>query len=444
MSFVRHRGVSREPLGGLGFLGCRPLGRGSPAVQLPPTIPCASYSFSGSDSSPQLFPQLHQGDGFDSCGGRSPREGGSRTSSLGSGVLQSPLCHPQSHRGLATGDRLLTPQPFGSGFQFPHGDFRFGSPISSSGGLDGVPGSPERLPSGPGAPVIAPLSEVLSGVLGSPVLRAVLWPVVCPAGLHVGHGPCLCHHAPLRVPHSAVPGRLAHPRLLVSRSRAGEGLPSLALPGARDPGESLQELPRSFTEIGLSGDKSSNSSFEGFPNSKVSSEALLSAARVRVLSTAAFRVVAPTFRCHAVPFVHRSGFSSADAGSPASPQHCQPSPSNLRIRVLGRFLPRGSSVVVRQVPPHRRSLTGSLGSGSGLVHGRLGFRLGSLSSGRPSVRLVVCPFRSTTGNSLRYCTGSRVSCRFFRAARCPSLPTTPPLSPVCGSKGAHILRRSMR
>ena len=100
------------------------------------------------------IPQLHQGDGFDSCGGRSLREGGSRTSSLGSGVLQSPLCHPQSHWGLATGDRPLTPQPFGSGFQFPHGDFRISSPISSSGGLDGVPGSPGSLPSGPGAPVI--------------------------------------------------------------------------------------------------------------------------------------------------------------------------------------------------------------------------------------------------------------------------------------------------
>ena len=95
MSFVRHKGVSREPLEGLGFLWCRLLGRGSPAVRLPLTIPCASYSFSGSDSSPQLFLQLHQGDGFDSCVGRSPSEGGSRTSSLGSGVLRSPLCHPK-------------------------------------------------------------------------------------------------------------------------------------------------------------------------------------------------------------------------------------------------------------------------------------------------------------------------------------------------------------
>ena len=77
MSFVRNRGVSREPLGGLGFLGCRPLGSGSPAIRLPPAVPCPSDSVSGSDSSPQLFPQLHPGVSFDNCGCQSPREGGS-------------------------------------------------------------------------------------------------------------------------------------------------------------------------------------------------------------------------------------------------------------------------------------------------------------------------------------------------------------------------------
>ena len=100
---------------------------------------------------------------------------------------------PKSHRGLATGDRPLTPQPFGSGFQFPHGDCRFGSRVSSSGRLDGVPIFSGRIPSGSGASVIAPLPAVLRGVFGSPVLRVVLQPLICPAGFHAGHGPCLYH-----------------------------------------------------------------------------------------------------------------------------------------------------------------------------------------------------------------------------------------------------------
>ena len=40
----------------------------------------------------------------------------------------------------------------------------------------------------------------------------------------------------------------------------------MALLGARGPGEPLQELSRSFTDFGLSGDESSNLSFEGFPD----------------------------------------------------------------------------------------------------------------------------------------------------------------------------------
>ena len=345
---------------------------------------------SGSHSTPQLFPHLHPGDSFDNCDSRSLCEGGSRTSPLGSRVLQSPICYPESHWGLAAGNRSLLPQPFGPRFQFSHGDFRFGSPVSSSGGLDGVLGSPGRLPSGSGASVIVPLLAVLRGVFGSPVSRAVLRPFVSPAGLHAGHGPGLCHHAPLRVPHPAVPGRLARPRLLVSRGCAGEGLPSLALSGARDLGESLQELPRSFPDFRLSGDEFSNSSFEGFPDSKASSEALLSAARVCVVSAAASRLMATTSGGNVVSFLHRAGFSAPDAVPPAPPQHRWPSPSSLRVGVLGRLLPRGSSVVVlRRVPPHCGSPVGSSFSRSSLVNGRLGFRLGCLSSDRPSIRLVV-------------------------------------------------------
>ena len=96
----------------------------------------------------------------------------------------------------------------------------------------------------------------------------------------------------------------------------------------------------SKSSLGLSGDESSNSSFEGFPDSKAISEALLSAARVRVLSAAASRVVASTSWSHVIPFCHRSGFSSADASSSTLTQHCQPPPSGLRFSVLGRFLPR--------------------------------------------------------------------------------------------------------
>ena len=272
MSFVRCRGVPCEPLGGLGILGVRSVGcRG-----LPDSFPYHPFPLSGSDTPSQLFPQLHLGDCVGRCSGGSAREWSSRASSFGSGLLQSPLCHPQGHRGLEARDRPLTPKPVGSCLPVSHGDSFVGSPISSSGRLDGVPGYPGCLHSGSGAPVISALPEVLHGGFGPTVSRSLFRPVDCPAGVHAGHGSCVCHHAPVRFQDPTLPGRLACPWILVSGYSAGEGLPPLALPGARGSCEPLQELSGSGSDFGLSGDEASNASFEGFPDPKACPEALLS------------------------------------------------------------------------------------------------------------------------------------------------------------------------
>ena len=218
--------------------------------------------------------------------------------------------------------------------------------VSSSGRLDGVSGSPGCLPSGSSASVISALPEVLCGGLGPAVLWSLFRPVDFPAGVHAGHGPCVCHHAPVQFQDPTLPGRLACPRILVSEYSAGEGLSPLALPGARSSGDSLQELSGSVSDFGLSGDEASNTSFEGFPDPKACPEALLSASRLRVLSLAAADFVVTTSGCDVVPVFHRTRVSAADALPSAAPQHRRPSPSRFRFGVLGRFLPRGSSVVV--------------------------------------------------------------------------------------------------
>ena len=386
MSFVRHRGVSCEPLGGLGVLGSRSVGCRSPTVWLPCSFPCPPVAFSGSDTPSQLFSQLHQGDCVGRCGGRSPRERSSRTSSFGSGLLQPPLCHPQGLRWLEACDRSRTPQPVGPCLPVSCGDSFVGSPISSSGGLDGIPGSPGCLPSGSGAPVISALPEVLRGGLSPAVSRSLFRPLDCPSGVHAGHGPCLCHHAPLRLQDPALSGRMACPRVLVSGDSAGEGFSTLALPGARSMCEPLQELSGPGSDFGLSGDETSNRSFEGFPDPKACPEALLSAARIRILPSAAAVSVATTSGCNVVPLFHHTRVSTANAFTSAAPQHHRPSSSRFSVGVLGRFLPRGSSVVVRRIPSVRRASAGSSAAGFRPLHRRLGF--GRLPSGRPSVQLV--------------------------------------------------------
>ena len=85
----------------------------------------------------------------------------------------------------------------------------------------------------------------------------------------------------------ALSRRLALPRILVSRHSAGEGLSPLILLGAWCSRQSCQELPRPISDSELSEDESPDTSFEGFPDPQTSPEALLSAARVRLLSAAA-------------------------------------------------------------------------------------------------------------------------------------------------------------
>ena len=81
----------------------------------------------------QLQRQFHQGAGFVRCSVRLGGEGGHRGRTSFPWVLQSPLCHSQSHRGLATGHQSLTPQWLGGALQFPHGNCSVRSPISPSG-----------------------------------------------------------------------------------------------------------------------------------------------------------------------------------------------------------------------------------------------------------------------------------------------------------------------
>ena len=180
------------------------MGRGGLALRLQDPFSCPSFSLDGSDSPSQLFRFVHQGNCVEHCGDRFDCEGSSRTCYFDSGLLQPVVCYPQGHRGLATGYRSLAPQPVGPGLSFSHGDGSIGAPVSSPGRLDGFPGSPGLVPPGSGAPVISVLPEVLRGGFSAPVPHALLRSVNCPSGVHMGHGPYLVSHAPLRVPNFAL------------------------------------------------------------------------------------------------------------------------------------------------------------------------------------------------------------------------------------------------
>ena len=246
------------------------MGHGGPLLRLEDPFLSSSFSLDGSDSPSQLFPVVHQGNRIKHRRDRLDCEGSRRTCSFDSRLLQLTVCYPQGHRGLALGYRSLAFQLLGACLSFSHGDSTVGAPVFSFGGLDGVPGSPGRLPPGFGAPIFSALSEVLRMGFGAPIPHALLRPVHCSASVHAGHGPYIFSLAPIWVPNFALSGRLTCPWIL-------EGLSSLALSGAWRSRQPCQELPRHLSDFGLSGDETPDTSFEGFPNPRTCPESLLSA-----------------------------------------------------------------------------------------------------------------------------------------------------------------------
>ena len=223
-------------LGDLGVVGSRCLGGLGSPLRVSDPFPIATPSLLCSDSPSQLQAQFHQGAGVVRCGVRLSGKGGHRDRPSFSGVLQSPLCHSQSHRGLATCHRPLSPQRLGGALQFSHGDCPVRSPVSLSGGLDGVPGSPGRLPPGSSSSGFSPLPEVLRGGCGVSVSSPVLRPFLSPSGVHPRRGSYFVHHASPRFSSSPLFGRLASPGLHLPGTSACKGLPPLAMSSPRGHG----------------------------------------------------------------------------------------------------------------------------------------------------------------------------------------------------------------
>ena len=334
-------------------MGSRCLGSPGPALRVSGPFPFAAPSLSCSALPFQLQPRFHQGAGFVGCGVRLGGEGGHRDRASFSGILQSPLS--QGHRGLAASHRSLTPQRLGGALQFSHGDCPVRSPVSPSGGLDGIPGPPGCLPPGSGSSSLSPLPEVLRGGCGVPVSGPVLRPLLGPSGVHPRHGSCIVDYASPRFSSSPLPRRLASPGLHLPGISAGEGLSPLAVSSPRYHSQSFEELFGSDSDSGLSRDDARDFSFEGFPDPQTGSEVLSPSSGLQVRPPPSCVGLAQSSRDDVLHVSHCSRLSSPHEVSPASPQCVRSSPRRRGSRVLGRWLPQGSSVVVRRIPSVSRS-----------------------------------------------------------------------------------------
>ena len=305
---------------------------------------------------------------------------------------------------------------------------------SPSGRLDGIPGSPRCLPSGSSSSGFSPLPKVLCGRCGVSVSSPVLRPFFSPAGVHPRHGSCFVHHASPRFSSSPLLGWLASPGLHLPGTSASEGLPPLAVSSPRGHSQSFDELFGPDSDVGLSRDDARDFSFEGFSDPQKGSEVLSPASGFLSRPPPSCVGLEESSRDDVVHVGHCSRLTSPHEFSSASPQCGRSSPARQGSRLLGRWLPQGSSVVVRRLPSSRRPFSGRLPPQSLSLLRRFGSGLGCGSRRPPSLRLVVSPLLALFHQSARAagdplcCSGFSASpprsdgCRLFGQLYGPGLP----------------------
>ena len=152
------------------------------------------------------------------------------------------------------------------------------------------------------------------------------------------------------------------------------------------------DLPRSSltgSDDRLSWNVAPDRSFLGFSRSDSCLEGARNARTLFFLQRAAALSLAFPTGGHVLPVHSRSRLQAPHAVLTASPVGCFSSRFVVRRRLLGRLLPNGSSVVVRSSSSPGRGRPFDSFSSIDPLHRRIGLRVGYLSRGRPSLRLVV-------------------------------------------------------
>ena len=115
------RGLFIGVMGGLG-------GSGS-ALRLYHSVSLSSSSLFHADSPPELYPIVHPRYSSGGCSEGFTFQGCHRTLFIWSGLLQSPFRNTKGHWWLASGYRIVIPQPVCAPVPFSYGDSAVSSPI---------------------------------------------------------------------------------------------------------------------------------------------------------------------------------------------------------------------------------------------------------------------------------------------------------------------------
>ena len=379
MSFAGSSGrMPVSVLAGMAGMGCGSVGGGSSSVRLQNSTSCGSSSVIFPHSPPQLFPQFHQGEGALIRVVSPEGEGSSRASSHFSRVLQQGLRGSEGLRSLEADNRPFHLKSVCGIYEFPHGDSPVGAGVGPTRGLDDLGGSPGCILSDSCASGVQEVSQVYEFHRGSPIQGPLFRFDHSTSGVYASHGPGVSNNASDGVPHGAVSRRLVSFGSVPGRSVSGEGLSTPSLQYFRNQGKSQEESVDSLSRFFLSGDETSDPSFEGFPDLRKDKEAPSSAGGVSICSVSASDDLEKPVGQNVVPVSIGQGFQAENEILTDSPKERLGFLKRRGLGVLDGFLPRGSSVVVRRSQSDPRGTTGDASAGYLPLHRRFRPGLGSI------------------------------------------------------------------
>ena len=236
-----------------------------------------------------------------------------------SGLLQPSVRCVEDLGVVASGHRPLPPQSLCGCVPLSDGDHSVGSPVSSSGRLDGLHRLEGSVPPSAGSPGLSSLSTLFVQGSRFPVQSAVLWPLHGSTGLLSGHGSCFRHPPRYGDSHTQVSRRLASPVVLSGIPPPGSPDCPQPLPRVGDRGQPGEIPPRSIPGGAVSRGCHQHPDFHGFSVAGAHIQAAVNCRRISILRLASRELVA--LAAGHVFFAGSPGSwrQTADAVSPAVP-----------------------------------------------------------------------------------------------------------------------------
>ena len=213
---------------------------------------------------------------------------------------------------MASGHRPLPSQSLCGRVTLSDGDHSVCTPVSTSGGLDGLHRSQGSVSSGAGSSCFSSLSSLHVPWHGLPVQSSVLWPLHGSAGLHQGHGSCFSYTPFSGYPYASIPRRLAGPVFLSGVSPRGSADCPPTLSRIRDCHQPPEVQPHTFPGSSVSGGRHRLHLFQGFSVGGTHLAAALNSRRVSVLRLAYRELVAVASRHFFLRWL--TSFLAADCG----------------------------------------------------------------------------------------------------------------------------------